>query len=142
MDFYIDVKEHEEKLTKVLAEHHLLHDFHTAQYPITLTVKQNRTPDAQRAIFAGAEGSMSSCDAVLRFIFKLEGLEVQTDSRWVISDTLFNKIKGLTKKLHAAYTAAYFAEHRNPERLELYGDPDSKPVVNEPAEDTDFSEFQ
>lgn len=125
MNYYNDVSVLNLKLKKILTPHNLLHEFNKEKYPVTLTIKQNQTPDAQMAIYENAEGSVSSCDAVLRFIFKLEGLEVQTDSRLVISDELFNKIKNIAKKLHAAYTAAYFAERRDPERMELYGDPDA-----------------
>ena len=142
MDFYTNVKEIESKMGKKLAKNNLLYEFQTKRYPITLTIKQDRSPDAQMEIFDTTDGAVSSCDAVLRFIFKLDRLEVQTDSRLVIDDDLLGKIKGFAKKLHAAHTAAYYAERRNPEALRLYGDPDGfttentgKDAPEEPTED-------
>lgn len=122
MDFYSNVRSLETKLADALVEHNLLHKLKTERYPITLTVTQNQTPEAQMELFSTNDGSISSSDAVLQFTFKLDALEIRTDNRFVISDALMNKVKGLAKKIYAAYTAAYFAEQRNPEKLKLYGD--------------------
>lgn len=122
MDFYSNVRALETKLADALVEHNLLHKLKTESYPITMTVTQNQTPAAQMELYSTTDGSVSSNDAVLKFTFKLDTLEIRTDNRFVISDALMNKIKGLAKKIYAAYTAAYFAEQRNPEKLKLYGD--------------------
>lgn len=108
-DYFIGVRTLEDKLAELLAEKSLLHTTNTSSYPITLTVTQNQAPDAQMAIWTNADGSTSAQDSVLRFIFHLDGLEIQTNSRLVMSDTLMSKIKGLAKKIHAAYVHAYFA---------------------------------
>lgn len=108
-DYFTGVRTLEDKLAELLAEKNLLHTTKTSSYPITLTVTQNQAEDAQMAIWASADGSTSSQDSVLRFIFNLDGMEIQTNSRLVMSDTLMGKIKGLAKKIHAAYVHAYFA---------------------------------
>ena len=112
MDFYVNVKKQEEKLSKALADHNLLFNFSTKKYPAVLTVSQNQDMDAQMEIYSTAEGSVSSKDAALRLIFKLDGIEIQTDSRLVMTDALMSKIKGIAKKMHAEYCAGYFAERR------------------------------
>lgn len=108
-DYFIGVRALEDKLAEMLAEKNLLHVMDKNKYPITLTVTQNQSSDAQMEIWANADGSTSSQDSVLRFIFNLDGIEIQTSSRLVISDALMSKIKGLAKKIHAAYVHAYFA---------------------------------
>ena len=108
-DYFIGVRTLEDNLAELLAEKSLLHTTNTSSYPITLTVTQNQAPDAQMAIWTNSDGSTSSQDSVLRFIFYLDGMEIQTNSRLVMSDTLMSKIKGLAKKIHAAYVHAYFA---------------------------------
>ena len=108
-DYFITVRSLENKLAELLAEKNLLHVTDHSRYPITLTVTQNQAPDAQMEIWATTDGSTSSRDSVLRFIFHLDDLEIQTSQRFVISDSLMNKIKGLAKKIHAAYVHAYFA---------------------------------
>jgi hypothetical protein len=47
----------------------------------------------------------------LQFLFKLEGLEIRTDNRLIISYDLMSKIKGTAKKIYHAYLEGYFAEH-------------------------------
>lgn len=108
-DYFIGVRALEDKLAELLAEKNLLHVTDKSRYPITLTVTQNQAADAQMEIWANADGHTSSQDSVLRFIFNLDGMEIQTNSRLVMSDTLMSKIKGLAKKIHAAYVHAYFA---------------------------------
>ena len=108
-DYFIGVRTLEDKLAELLAEKNLLHVTDKSRYPITLTVTQNQSPDAQMALYDTTDGSISSQDSVLRFIFYLDGMEIQTNSRLVMSDTLMSKIKGLAKKIHAAYVHAYFA---------------------------------
>ena len=143
MNFYHNAAEMEKKLEKVLDAHNLLHTFCTNTYPITLTITQNRTPDAQMAFYATNDCPVSSCDAVLRFVFDLDGVVIHTDERLVITADTLNKIKGMAVNLFHAYIEGYYAERRNPERIRLYGDPDANlPKLPAAEEDEgDFSEF-
>ena len=137
MDFYTNVKKIENELGKFLAKHNLLHDFKTDTYPITLTITQDRSPEAQMEIFDTADGEVSSSDAVIRFKFNLEGTAFRTDERFVIKVDDYNKIKSLAVKLFHAYIEGYYAERRHPAKLCLYGDPDLSPEETE----GDFSGF-
>lgn len=108
-DYFNGVRVLEDKLAEMLAEKNLLHVMDKTKYPITLTVTQNQAPDAQMEIFDTTDGSLSSKDSVLRFVFHLDGIEIQTNSRLVIDEKFMNKIKNQAKKIHALYTHAYFA---------------------------------
>ena len=110
MSYFDNYQNHVDKLADVLSEHSLAHKFDRSKYPITLTISQDVSIEAQMALYTEADGSLSSRDAVLRFIFKMDSLEIQTNSRLVISDKLMNKIKGLAKKMHYSYLQAFFAE--------------------------------
>ena len=113
MDYFANVRTLEDKLAATLDNNGLLHNMNRNKYPITVTITQNKAPDAQLEMFAATDGGISSRDSVLRFIFKLEGLEIQTSDRLVISDALMNKVKNQVKKVHAAYVHAYFAATAN-----------------------------
>ena len=135
-DYFIGVRALEDKLAEVLAEKNLLHVTDHSKFPITLTVTQNQSSDAQMEIWANADGSTSSQDSVLRFIFNLDGIEIQTSSRLVISDAFMNKIKGLAKKIHAAYVHAYFASTVSMLRNAKTDDAADEEEVEDGAEDT------
>lgn len=139
MNYYRDVNDLKKKLDVLLAKNNLVCEFQTNSYPITLTVRQNQSPEAQLAIFDTTDGEVSSRDAVLRYSFQtMDGKpSIKTEKRLVIASDLLNKITNLAKKLHAAHVAAYYAERRDPKALELYGDPDASDDApeNEDAED-------
>lgn len=112
MDFYASARKHEDKLSEILGEHNFRFKFQTDQYPITLTISQSQDVGAQMEIYSNAEGSISSMDAILRYIFKLDDIEIQTSGRLVMDLKLMSKINGVVKKWDAAYKAAFFADVR------------------------------
>lgn len=136
MDYFVFERELEDKLASALAEKSLLHTLNAKAYPITLTVLQNQAEDAQMSLYASADGSISSHDSVLRFVFKLDGLEVQTDSRIVIGDAFLSKVKGLAKKIHYAYLQAYFAA-----TVSSVGHPMEDPVDEQDEDEPDDGSF-
>ncbi len=139
MDFYQNVKPLEDKLAALLVDEGMIHTLKTQQYPILLTISQNVSPDAQMSLYSTGDNGISSRDALLQFIFKLEGLEIRTDNRLIISDDLMNKIKGNAKKIYHAYLEGYFAEH-----IGQNGACDTEaPVYDPPAENVpdEFADF-
>lgn len=110
MSYYGNLATLEGKLAKILNDEGMVYTFKTSEYPITLTVSRNASPSAQMAFFSMNDGA-SSADAKLQFIFKLDALEIRTDNRLVIPDTLMTKIKGQAKKIHHAFLEGFFAEH-------------------------------
>lgn len=113
MDYFVITRELEDKLASLLDANNMIHTMDRSRYPITLTITQNKAVDAQMDLYAETESGISSRDSVLRLTFTLDGLEIQTDDRFVITDELLNKIKSAAKKLHAAYVHAFFAAAAN-----------------------------
>ena len=143
MYYYKNLAALEDKLTATLNDEGLVFALDTSKYPITLTVSRNASPAAQMEFFSAGE-SVSSTDAMLKFIFKLDALEIRVDNRFIISDALMSKIKGQAKKIHHAFLEGFFAEQikyknqtacRNNEPTEPLYD---APEPNEPDEFADF----
>lgn len=144
MDYFAITRTLEDKLASTLDKNSLLHTMDRSKYPITLTITQNKAPDAQMQIFAESEGGVSSQDSVLRFVFKLEGLEVHTNSRLIIGEALMNKLKNQAKKIHAAYVHAFFAATANrglADLPELLGDESETEAVNDTQDPGAFDAF-
>lgn len=99
-----------EKLDELLAANNLVQVFGEDEYPIVLTVSQDRDPAAQMELFSQDGPGISSRDARLSFIFQDGDIVVRTDSRLVISDALMSKIKKYAKKMHYLYLQAYYRE--------------------------------
>ena len=135
-DFFRDVRVLEDKLAEMLAEKNLLHVMDKSKYPITLTVTQNQAPDAQMELYDTTDGTLSSQDSVLRFVFHLDRLEFQTNSRLVIDDKFMNKIKGQAKKIHALHVHAYFAASITTLRAAA-----EEPADTESAAEPEFDDF-
>lgn len=108
MDYYKIADIHREKLDNVLDEENMVLSIRET-YPLTLVISRNQAPEEQLSFLAAAEAGESAPDFSLRFIFRLEGLKVHTNSRMCITDDFLTKLKGLAKKWHAAYTHAFFA---------------------------------
>lgn len=110
MDYYEKLRSLEDKLTATLNDEGLVFALDTSKYPITLTVSHNASPAAQMEFFSAEDGA-SSTDARLKFIFRLDALEIRVDNRFTISDSFMSKIKGQAKKIHHAFLEGFFTEH-------------------------------
>lgn len=109
MSYFDEANRLREKLENVLDEEDMVLAV-IESYPLTLIVSRNQAPYVQMDMLEGADGATSSADFSLRFIFRVDGLEIQTSNRMHMTDDLLNKLKSLAKKWHAAYTGAYFAQ--------------------------------
>ena len=138
MSYFTNAEEIKGKIGKVLAKEGLVYTFRTSSYPITLIISQCQSPAAQMSFMETGNDGVSSKDAALRFIFELDGLKIHTSSRLIITDELMSKLKGLAKKLHAAYVHAYFADHIDDlEDSPCHTDPDD---TETPEDDTPEAE--
>lgn len=143
MSYYDKAKEFRSKIETVLLEEGKVLTIQDNRYPITLIISQNQSPAAQMDLLADRDGSVSSKDSAIRFIFDLDGLMIHTDNRVVISDANMTKLKGLAKKWHAAYTHAYYADHIRQQALLDDAEPvpddaeaeDEAPEIDADAED-------
>lgn len=139
MSYYTNAKEIEKKIGKVLAKEGLVYTFHTSSYPITLIISQSQSPAAQMSFMESGDDGVSSKDSALRFIFELDGLMIHTSNRLIITDDLMSKLKGLAKKLHAAYVHGYFANHIDYDATDCNSDSDDTDdadVTETPEDDT------
>ena len=108
MSFYDEANRLKDKLETVLTEEEMVLTV-VETYPLTLIISRNQAPYAQMSMIEGTDAAISDIDFSLRFIFRVDGLEIQTNNTLRMNDELLNKLKGLAKKWHTAYTHAYFA---------------------------------
>lgn len=109
MGYFDKFDAQETKLENTLSKNYLLHEFDTTRYPMTLTITQNQSPDAQMALYDQDDGDVSSQDAKLVFTFFVGAVGMRTYGRLVIPDDLLTKIKNIGKKMHSLYLQGDFA---------------------------------
>lgn len=110
MDYFAQYRAAETKLDELLAEHELLFKFDTSSYPITLTVFQDQSIEAQASLYSQESDGVSSKDSRLVFQFPVNDIKLRVyGERLIISDALMTKIKGLAKKMHYTFLQCRFA---------------------------------
>lgn len=109
MNYYEKYLAQNEKLANVLEEHHLLHNFRTNAYPMSLQISVNQAPGEQMAMYDTSDDGVSSRDARLVLTFPVGEIGVRVYGRLVIPDTLMNKIKNIGKKMRDLYLQGEFA---------------------------------
>ena len=133
---------YKEKLQGICDENDLTFAIHNSKYPFFMTVKPISGIDAQMSLLEDAnengETGYISPDAVIIFAYKDGDLTYKMSETINISDSLFNKIKNLFKKMYACYMAYYFRDRTenccgNTENTSC--DEDLVPSVPENAED-------
>lgn len=97
------------KLENTLADKYLLHKFSADSYPMSLTITQNQTPDAQMALYEQDEDGVSSRDARLVLTFPVGEIGVRVYGRLIIPDALLSKIKNFGKKMRDLYLQGDYA---------------------------------
>lgn len=124
-----------EKLQGICDENDLTFAIHNRKYPFFMTVKAISGMDAQMSMLeetdeSGDTGYISP-DAVIVLAYKDGDLTYKMSETINISDSLFNKIKNLFKKMYACYMAYYFRDKTE----NCCADTES--ATDEPAPDTD-----
>lgn len=110
MEYFTTYNTLKDKLDALLNDNHLRCKFDTHRYPITLTIRPDASPEGQIALFETGSDKVSSRDASLKLTITLDGIEIQTKNRLVITDDLMNKIKSYAKKMHHEYLHGFYAE--------------------------------
>jgi len=127
---------YKKKLQGICDEHNLVFSFKKTTYPVTLTIKPAGIENGQLALPGLEEKEEISPDAFLMFEFKDGAINYKTSKEFVISETLFNKIKNLFKNMHSCWLQHFF---RNIIERELLS-PSVMPEIDEDdADDTDFA---
>ena len=98
------------KLEGLLAEHKLIPVFKANSYPMTLTIVQDQSPEAQMELYETSSSEVSSADAKLVLTFPIAEIGVRVYGRFIIADSLMNKIKAHGKKLRDLYLQCEYAQ--------------------------------
>lgn len=124
------------KLSQLLAAEMLVHTFDTRRYPLTLTIRPDKDPEAQMCMLAADDGACSA-DASLVFLMSADRMQMRISGRIYIDDALMTKIKGLAKKLCTAYLFGYFAERftANGDDINYSGNPDKDAAASDDKEE-------
>lgn len=99
----------QKKLDELMAEHNLISTFRTDNYPMTLTITQDQSLDAQVALYEEETDGVSSKDSKLVLTFPVGEIGVRVYGRLIISESLMNKIKAHGKKLRDLYLQCDYA---------------------------------
>ena len=136
MDYFKDFNTQMNKLNDLLAENNLICKFNANSYPMTLTISQDQSLEAQMELYSVEENGVSSKDAKLVLTFPVSEIGVRIYGRFIITDSLMTKIKGHGKKLRDLYLQSYFAMRMN--NTEREAEPEE--FIEEP-DTAEFDEF-
>jgi len=113
-----------EKLQGICDENNLTFSIQNKKYPFFMTVKSISGVGAQMSMLenedTGDTGYISP-EAIIVFAYKDGDLTYKMAETINISDTLFNKIKNIFKKLHTCWMQYYFRDRTE----HTYGDTES-----------------
>lgn len=104
---------YKEKLQGICDENNLTFSIQNKKYPFFMTVKPCSGMDAQMSMLEGedtCDAGYISPEAIIVFAYKDGDLTYKMSDTINISDTLFNKIKNLFKKLHTCWMQYYFRD--------------------------------
>ncbi len=104
---------YKEKLQGICDENNLTFSIQNKKYPFFMTVKPLSGMDAQVSMFEGedtGETGYISPEAIIVFAYKDGDLTYKMAETINISDSLFNKIKNLFKKLYSCWVQYYFRD--------------------------------
>ena len=141
---------HKEKLQGICDENNLTFSIQNRKYPFFMTVKPISGVDAQMTMMEGEDTGDTgyiSPEAIIVFAYKDGELTYKMSETINISDTLFNKIKNLFKKLYSCWVQYYFRDRT--ENMENVCDSADEPAENEDApytadgadEPSEFADF-
>lgn len=102
-----------EKLEGICNENNLTFSIQNKKYPFFMTVKPCSGLDAQMTMLEGddtGDTGYISPEAIIVFAYKDGDLTYKMAETINISDTLFNKIKNLFKKLYSCWVQYYFRD--------------------------------
>lgn len=104
---------YKEKLQGICDENNLTFSIQNRKYPFFMTVKPISGMDGQMTMLEDADTGDTgyiSPEAIIVFAYKDGDLTYKMADTINISDSLFNKIKNLFKKLHTCWMQHYFRD--------------------------------
>ena len=103
-----------EKLQGICDENSLTYSIQNQKYPFLMVIKPLGGVDAQQTMMEGMDDAAGtgyiSPDASLVFAYRDGDLNYKISETWTISESLFNKLKNLFKKMHAIWMQYFFRD--------------------------------
>ncbi|WP_418972170.1 hypothetical protein [Allofournierella sp.] len=132
------------KLNNTCEENDLVYKFESGRYPVRILIGPDQSMEAQMSMLDQDVGHNGK-DATICFVFADGKLTYKISDGFVVNETLFNKLKNLAKKIHAAWLWVYFREsldHARQEEMAAAGQAaDGEGTeADEEALDAEFSE--
>ena len=111
MGVYDEFNKLSDKLDELCGKQLMTYDFDRDVYPLVLTIRPQKSQDAQMELYA-QDRETCSADASMKYRFYTNGIEVKINGRLLLSDDTMKKFNSLAKKIVAAYLFGHFAEQR------------------------------
>ena len=138
-----------EKLQGICDENNLTYTIKNKGYPFLMTIKPLGGMDAQQTMIEGMDSTEGtgyiSPDASLVFAYRDGDLTYKISDTFTISEKLFNKLKGLFRKMHDMWMQHFYRDvyENSPYLTDSCSNSQeevSAPVVDEDATDA-FADF-
>ena len=138
-----------EKLQGICEENNLTHSIQNQKFPFLLVIKPLNGMDAQQTMIEGMDSTEGtgyiSPDASLVFAYRDGDLTYKISDTFTISEKLFNKLKGLFRKMHDMWMQHFYRDvyENSPYLTDSCSNSQeevSAPVVDEDATDA-FADF-
>ena len=134
-----------EKLQGICDENNLTCSIKNKGYPFLLTIKPLGGMDAQQTMMEGMDTPSAtgyiSPDATLVFAYRDGDLTYKISETFTISDKLFNKIKGLFRKMHDMWMQYFYRDvHENSPYLAPENGSDSQAEVSALVQEEDATD--
>lgn len=97
------------KLSNTCEENDLAYKFESGRYPVRILIGPDQSMEAQMSMLDQDVGHNGK-DATICFVFADGKLTYKISDGFVVNEALFNKLKNLAKKIHAAWLWVYFRE--------------------------------
>ena len=127
-----------EKLAGVCDENNFVYTLQKDKAPIILTIKPDTSMDAQISMMEDDIGH-NNRDSKIRFIFAQGKCSYKISEGFTISETTFNKLKNLAKKLQHAWLDVFFLDEmeRRKHAGEMTGAEDDSGAEDSSLDDED-----
>lgn len=98
------------KLGNTCEENDLVYKFESNRYPVRILIGPDQSMEAQISMLDDSVGHNGK-DATICFVFADGKLTYKISDGFVVNEALFNKLKNMAKKIHAAWLWVYFREN-------------------------------
>ena len=134
-----------EKLQGICDENNLTYTIKNKGYPFLLTIKPLGGMDAQQTMMEGMDSTDGtgyiSPDATLVFAYRDGDLTYKISETFTISEKLFNKLKGLFRKMHDMWMQHFYRDvYENSPYLVPESRSDSQAEASAPVVDEDTTD--